>query len=135
MAGPNRVTGNGAERVIQRKSRVLLTREMRRVATQAKAIDVSIPTMKEEGGGRVKFSKILFKFVVWARPGPEMFLSSEGTPGEAGSPPALMRKEKEAGRDRDPPLCPANEANLELFVLHPFKYSSLPRRFHNSNHF
>ena len=56
-AGPNRITGNGGERVTQRKSRVSLPKEMGRVARQAKAAAVS-SMKKEERGTRRRKKKL-----------------------------------------------------------------------------
>lgn len=78
--------------------------------------------MKREGGGRVQCSKILFGFALEACPGMEVFPSSEGTPREAGTSPALRRQEKDAGSERDLLLPAANEAHLERFVRRSFKY-------------
>ena len=67
MVFPNRITGNGGERVIQRKTWVSLPKAMGRVVRQAKA--AAVPWMKKEEEGRTMFSKIVVMFVLEAFPG------------------------------------------------------------------
>lgn len=59
MAGPTKIPGNGGKGVIQRSSRVLLSKEVGRVARQFKEAAVHSMEKEEE---RVKLSQILFMF-------------------------------------------------------------------------